>query len=289
VLETGRIDIQLRRPPHAKSSKFLRKARDRRFGIGPAQESGLEALRPQPREEELMRRHSILAGVAVIVVTMAGVMSTARPAYADQWLGIDVGYFAAHGESGRAAGDVVAADRTFLTFQPNDLRGATVSGEWLVDLNRFIETGFSVGYYSGSAPSVYTNFVNSDGSEIQQDLRLRIVPITATARFLPLGNSAPIQPYIGGGVGIYSWRYSETGDFVDFSDFSIFHGNFAASGTSVGPVILGGVRVPMGPFAIGGEVRYQKGTGTLPSSGGFAGPKIDLGGINYLATVQVKF
>jgi hypothetical protein len=244
-----------------------------------------------------MLRKSMLAGAAIVVLTVAGVMSDARPAYADQWLGLNLGYFAAHGESGRAEGDVVAADRTFLTFRTNDLRGVTVGGEWLVDLDdlmgasfgRFIEAGFSAGYHSGTAPSVYTDFINSDGSEIRQNLRLRIVPITATVRYLPLGHDAPIQPYVGAGVGIFSWRYSETGDFVDFSDNSIFHGNFAASGTDVGPVILGGARVPLGALAIGGEIRYQKAEGDLPASGGFAGPKIDLGGINYLATVQIKF
>jgi hypothetical protein len=236
-----------------------------------------------------MLRKSMLAGVAIVVLTVAGVMSDARPAYADQWLGLNLGYFAAHGESGRTDGDVVAADRTFLTFDTSDLRGFTISGEWLVDVYPLVEAGFSVGYNSGTAPSVYTDFVNSDGSEIRQNLRLRIVPITATARFLPLGHDGPIQPYIGAGVGIFNWRYSETGDFVDFSDNSIFHGNFAASGTDVGPVILGGARVPLGALAIGGEVRYQKGEGDLPASGGFAGPKIDLGGINYLATVQIRF
>jgi hypothetical protein len=238
---------------------------------------------------DTMRRKSLLAGAAIVVLTIAGVMSDARPAYADQWLGLNLGYFASHGESGRTEGDVIAADRTFLTFNPNDLRGVTVGGEWLVDLTPLIEAGFSVGYHSGSAPSVYTDFVNSDGSEIRQTLRLRIVPITATARFLPLGSDGPIQPYVGAGVGIFAWRYSETGDFVDFSDNSIFHGNFDASGTDVGPVILGGARFPIGALAIGGEVRYQKSSGDLPASGGFAAPKIDLGGINYLATVQIKF
>ncbi|MDE3153493.1 MAG: hypothetical protein KGN76_00200 [Acidobacteriota bacterium] len=226
----------------------------------------------------------------VIVLALAATLALqARPAFADQWLGLNLGYFATRGQDGRVAGDVIAANRTFLTFNPNDLRNATVGGEWLVDLNRFLEAGFGVGYYSGTAPSVYTNYVNTDGSEIRQQLRLRIVPITATVRFLPLGNDAPIQPYIGAGVGIYNWRYSETGDFVDFTDYSIFNGSFAASGTDVGPVVLGGARIPFGPLAIGGEVRYQKGTGSLPASGGFAGTKIDLGGYNYLATIQLRF
>ena len=93
-------------------------------------------------------------------------------------------------------------------------------------------------------PSVYRDFVNDNGSEIAQDLKLRIVPITATIRFLPVGRGGPVEPYIGGGIGIFNWRYSEAGEFVDFSDGSIFRAQFKADGTSVGPVVVAGLRLP---------------------------------------------
>jgi len=115
------------------------------------------------------------------------------------------------------------------------------------------------------------------------------VPITATIRFLPLGHHASFKPYIGAGVGIMPWRYSETGEFVDFNDNSIFRDSFTGSGTAVGPVILGGVTIPVGPVGIGGELRYQAAKGDLPATEGFAGPKIDLGGMNYLFTVNFHF
>ena len=60
------------------------------------------------------------------------------------------------------------------------------------------------------------DFVDNDGSEIEQDLRLRIVPIAFTIRVLPLGQSSAVQPYFGAGLGIFNWRYSESGEFVDF-------------------------------------------------------------------------
>ncbi len=41
------------------------------------------------------------------------------------------------------------------------------------------------------------DFVNANGSEIEQDLKLRVVPFTATVRFLPLGHDNGIEPYIG--------------------------------------------------------------------------------------------
>ena len=137
-------------------------------------------------------------------------------------------------------------------------------------------------------PTVYTDLVNINGTEIRQDLKLRIVPFTATVRFLPLGNTAAIQPYIGAGVGAYYWRYSETGQFVDFQN-NVFTGNFVGSGGAVGPTILGGVRVPVGSAGVGFEIRYQSAEGDLPADQGFAGSTIDLGGMNYLFTMNFRF
>jgi len=90
-------------------------------------------------------------------------------------------------------------------------------------------------------------------------------------------------------VGIYIWRYSESGEFVDPVDRTIFSDVFTASSTDVGPVIFGGVTVPMGAFGAGFEIRYQHGRGDLPPELGFAGSTIDLGGLNVLATFNVRF
>ncbi len=120
-----------------------------------------------------------------------------------------------------------------------------------------------------------------------QDLRLRVVPFSATVRFLPMGRNRAIEPYIGAGVGIFSWRYSETGQFLA-TDNSIFRDSFTATGSATGPVILGGVRVPIGPVGVGGEIRYQAADGDLPGDQGFAGTKIDLGGWNYAFTLSFR-
>ena len=92
-----------------------------------------------------------------------------------------------------------------------------------------------LGFYQRTVPSVYNEYVDVDGSEIIQDFRLRIVPATATIRFLPFGDT-PVQPYFGGGFGLYAWRYAEFGKFIDFSAvdrfglFDTFTDRFVAQG-----------------------------------------------------------
>jgi hypothetical protein len=232
-----------------------------------------------------MRRLFPFAGALALAATLAAPSTS----YAQQAFNFYVGGFVPRGEDTRDPDDVLVNNLSFLSFNLKDFNGPTIGGEWLVGLGERLDAGLGVGLTSRTVPSVYADFVNSNGSEIEQDLKLRTVPFTATLRFLPLGRRDAFVPYIGAGVGIVAWRYSETGDFVDFSDGSIFRDTFTGTGGAVGPVILGGARFPVGSVDIGGEVRYQNAKGDLPVSEDFAGSKIDLGGFNYLLTFTVKF
>jgi hypothetical protein len=222
----------------------------------------------------------------VLILSLFAAPSTS---FAQQALSLSIGGFVPRSEDARSPNDVLVNNLDFLSFRVSDFKGASVNGEWLVGLNEFLDAGLGIGVYSQTVPSVYSLFVNSDNTEIEQDLRLRIVPFTATVRFLPVGRHAPVEPYIGAGVGVFAWRYSETGQFIDPVDASIFRDTFTGSGAAVGPVILGGVTFPAGNFSLGGEIRYQAAKGDLPASEQFAGSKIDLGGFTYSATFKVRF
>jgi hypothetical protein len=191
--------------------------------------------------------------------------------------------------SGGLSNDVLVRNQEFLSFRIKDFDGFTFGGEWLVGLHDKFDAGLGLGYFQETVHAVDTNFVNANGSEVVTNLKLRIVPFTATIRVLPLGHDAPVQPYAGVGLGVFGWRYSEYGQFVDHTDHTVFNGTFVGTGWDIGPVLLGGVRVPVGPTATGFEARWQSAKGTLPAGQGFAGTKIDLGGMNYLFTFSIRF
>lgn len=213
---------------------------------------------------------------------------TAPMAQAQQTFNLTIGYFAVRGEDARVNDDVLVANRSFLTFELDDASGPTIGGEWLVPVGRFLEAGAGVSFSRRAIPSLYTCCTHADGSEIEQDLKIRQVPVAFTVRALPLGHDAPIQPYVGGGLAVISWRYSESGEFVDFgAGDAIFRDSYTATGTAVGPVVLGGVRFVGDAVSVGGEVRYQRAEGKLSSD--FLGSTIDLGGWTYQATVGWRF
>ena len=227
----------------------------------------------------------IWVGVALLSCAL---LLNAQPAHAQQTFNVNLGYFTPHGADARVAGDVLVADRNFQTFAIKDFNGPSIGGEWLIPLGNFFEAGAGVSFTRRTVPSVYTRLVNANGSNIRQDLRLRTIPIDLTFRALPLGVHNGFEPYIGGGIGLVSWRYSEFGQFVDTADNSIFNGSFVGSGTATGPVAMGGIRFSGDTATAGFEVKYRKASGSL-STNDFLAPKIDLGGWTYQFNVGMRF
>jgi hypothetical protein len=230
-----------------------------------------------------MVQRVVVAALLVFAVTTG----LAGPASAQQSITVQFGAFMPKGEGARAEGDVLAINRQYLLFDVGDFNGFLVSGDWSAAIGEYVEAGVGFGYYQATAPAVYAEWVNENGSEIVQDLSLRIMPMTAVVKILPFGAKRAFQPYVGGGLGVYFWRYSEKGDFLA-DDGSIFTDAFEQSGTSVGPVAVFGIRGRVSPSVlIGAEGRYQWGSGDLSED--FLGDKIDLGGFSLLATFGYRF
>jgi outer membrane protein with beta-barrel domain len=246
---------------------------------------------PGVREETPMR--AVFTRGAAALVLALGVAATASA----QSFTVNVSYFALKGSESRAIGDVLNVDLGVdpersnslpLFFEVKDFNGASISGEYFAPVGDFIEVGGGLGFYQRTVPSVYEGFTRPGGGEIAQDLKLRVVPLTAAVHYTPLGRDASVQPYVGFGLGIFRWRYSEIGDFIDASDQTVFSDRFVATGTDVGPVVMGGVRLPIGDhFMTGGEIRWQKAEGPLPIQD-FLGDKIDLGGYTFSWLLSFK-
>lgn len=210
-----------------------------------------------------------------------------------QSVGLGAGVFTPRGFASRVDGDVWVANLTqpevlpgvtgSLSFEIGDFRAVPVFGEWNIAFGNHIEASVGVSYYGKTVHSRYRDLVNSarENAEIEQDLQLRAIPVTGVVRFLPFGAAGGFQPYAGVGIAVVTFRYTEIGEFVDTTDFSIFHDKYSASGAAVGPVLLGGLRMPIGGdvYAFTIEGRYQWASGdTGGTAEGFLGPKLDLSG-----------
>jgi hypothetical protein len=223
------------------------------------------------------------------------------------------GFFWPKGFDSRVEGDVLVANlsqpliivdpptTTSLDFAIGDFAWWTFFGEYHVAFNRYIEASGGLDFYQRTVHSRYRDLVDSSAgnTDILQDLKLRQIPITGLVRFMA-GRPGKIQPYGGAGITFSRFTYSEEGEFVDPVDLSIFCAGtpgcpfprFEASGWALGPVFVGGVRLPIGGdiFAFTTEGRWTLIDGdTGGEAAGFLGDKIDLGGFSLRMSLLIRF
>ena len=228
-------------------------------------------------------------GVAV-VIGLAGAAGSAS-AQVVQSVNLSVGLFMPRGEDARLSNDVWLANLPVFKFETKDFTGGEVSGEWNFAFGDHIELGVGGAFYQRSVPTAYRDYVNKDRSEIQSTFKLRTIPATAVIRLMPFGRPGQFQPYIGGGINVTTWNYSEIGDFIDFNDNNnVYRARYLASGASTGVVALAGFRAPINGdvYALTMEGRYQSGQGDL-NKNDFLNSKIDLGGTSLRIGFLIRF
>ena len=200
-----------------------------------------------------------------------------------------------------ARSDFFAFTTENLTLNRGDFSSPAIEADLAFRAGPRTQVVVSSGLSGMSQRSEFRHFIDNNDKPIEQTTTFRRIPIsiglkqylTSTGRSIGRFAWIPsrVAPYIGGGVGINQWRYAEVGEFIDTDGF-IFRDTttYIATGTTVGPVILGGVRFPIGSrgSGLGGEIRWQGGNADLPNIG-FFGTKLDLGGFNYLFTVNIGF
>jgi hypothetical protein len=203
-----------------------------------------------------------------------------------------IGYFALKGFDSRVDDDVLLGDHQYrypLLFDIKDFNSATFGAEYLLGLGSQFEAGVGIGYSQRTVPTVYATVTRPGGAEIEQELKLKQVPVTFTGRFLFLPRGSAVEPYVGAGLVAIRYRYSEIGNFVFDDGFISDPLRSVAEGVAVGPMILGGLRAPVNNWTVGGEVRWQKAEGKGLLDEGFIGDKLDLGGWHANFTFGVRF
>jgi len=224
------------------------------------------------------------------VLACAVLAASAHPAHAQQTLNLSWGYSMMR--TGRVPTDILLIEHHDLAFKFSDFNVPVIGVEWLVPFGNRLEAGLGASLSRDTVPTVHVGVVNSDGSAIPRELRLRQMPMALTVRVLPLGQSYSVQPYIGGGVAVINWRFSESGDFAAATRRTIFRGeHYSANGNATGPILLAGMRAVTGDtFAFGIEARYQRARGHFgPVFARQLDPDLDLGGLTLLVTAGMRF
>ena len=112
--------------------------------------------------------------------------------------------------------------------------------------------------FEGQQTTSFRDFVGPLGEEIFHTTTLEISDIGVGGVFYLFRRDALVAPYVGAGLGIYSYDLREEGEFIDFDTFDLFFGSFRGTGEEIGVFWLVGVEVPItSGFSIFGEARWH--------------------------------
>jgi len=209
------------------------------------------------------------------------------PAYPDSF------YVLASYVNPEAKSDVFEQNRIETTFDPDDLNDFGITFGYDHFIGEYVNVGGSIAFYEGETFVRDTEFTFTNGDPIVRDIRLRIIPIEANVRVLPIGREYAVIPYVGAGAGVYVWEYEEIGDFVidRLGDPFIETGSAFSDGADFGFNIHGGLQFPVSrSMTITGEVKWINLEGDLDPEGfDPAFEPIDLSTVSYSAGVSFWF
>lgn len=194
-----------------------------------------------------------------------------------------------------------------LTIGRRDFDSPYVGGEIALHATARWDVFFNVGYQSSSVASEFRGFLYEDDDfPIEQVTELRLIPATVGAKYYlsERGRTvsrfawipATFAPFVGGSVGVMSYRFEQTGDFVDFETFDIdtetfdvFPDQFLSEGETFLARALAGVNISLSKqFVFTAEARYGWASGDLGRD--FSGfDKMDLDGLQLVGGLAIRF
>jgi opacity protein-like surface antigen len=133
------------------------------------------------------------------------------------------------GYSAATAGSDVFDDVTQqLTLNKRDFGSLTFGGDVAFRITSKLDLSLDAGYSRSSHKSEFRDFIDNNDLPIEQTTMFERIPLTANLKLhlAPTGRSighlawipSRVVPYIGGGVGVMSYRFRQQGDFVDFNN-----------------------------------------------------------------------
>jgi len=176
----------------------------------------------------------------VFAVMCSSFASLAQPALAQQTFNVSLGYF--------TLGAGCTCDRRRPQRQSElprinvkDFNGASNRRRVALPGWPLHRGGRRRVVHTQDVPTVYSRLLNANGSEIEQELRLRMIPAALTFRVLPVGQDRGFQPYIGG-ASAHQLALQRIGPVRRYPRQQHFQQFVLGFRDQDGPVAMGGIR-----------------------------------------------
>ncbi|MGD2047326.1 MAG: hypothetical protein PVJ80_06010 [Gemmatimonadota bacterium] len=181
-----------------------------------------------------------------------------------------------------------------LSFDSPYLGGELAFRPW-----RHWDIAVGFGWTRSRSRSEYRRWIDTDGNPIQQETTFQVVSGTVGAKFYPQERGrqvgslawvpARLNPYVGGGIGVASYQFTQVGDFFDESTFEIFSDRLETSADAFLAYGTAGVDFTLTKSVLlTVEARYSISNGDV--TGAYQGfNDMDLGGLQLMAGMGLQF
>ena len=239
--------------------------------------------------------------VALLAVATAAPVAAAQQEQPDFLFGAPRGAFSIRGGYliASANSDVYEFFSEDLTIENNDFNALVFGIDVALALHPRLDVLVGFEYSRAAVDSEFREFEEDNGAPITQTTELRTVPLTGSIKLYltPRGRTisrfafvpSKARPYVGAGAGLIWYRLTQIGDFVDFTDLSIFPGEFRSSGWGTEAHVLGGLDLQLSPkWYLSMEGRYVWADADLTED--FVGfDPIDLNGLRITVGFSYSF
>lgn len=199
----------------------------------------------------------------------------------------------------RAGSDLFDFVTRELTLDRDDFDAPGVAADLVVSLAPRLDVVGGFEFSRAATASEYRGFVDNDELPIAQTTTLKTVHLTGSVRYAltPRGRDVSrfawvprrAVPYVGAGAGAVFYQFTQSGDFIDFADLSVFRDFFRSQGWAPSVHVLAGVDVQVHRALFAGvETRYTRASAPLGSTFIDFDP-IDLSGLRMSAGVSLLF
>ena len=198
-----------------------------------------------------------------------------------------------------ARSDIFSFTTSQLTVNRGDFSGLDLGADLSLSVTPRLDIVLDIAYSGVSKGSEFRHFVDNNERPIEQTTAFQRTPLTVNARYylVPRGRQIGhfawvpnhIVPYVGAGVGMMQYEFSQKGDFIDNSTMAVFPDEFRSGGWAPMAQALGGIEWSFGPnWALRTEARYLTASAT-PSSDFSGFHRLDLSGVTSSVGFFVRF
>lgn len=201
-----------------------------------------------------------------------------------------------------AASDVFDDATSQLTLNRRDFSDWMLGGDISFAATEKVDLVFDGNFTSAGKASEFREFVDNNDQPIAQKTKFKRVPLTAGLKYYFADRGRAVSqfayipkryaPYIGVGAGAMYYRFSQSGDFVDFNtpDLEVFGATIEDNGWAPMAQGTAGLDMSVGPWlAVTAEGRYQWAKARLDPQQFEGYDKIDLSGFTGTVGFRVRF